>query len=334
MTSIRDVARRAEVSTATVSHVLNVTRYVSPELTQRVMAVVAEVNYQPDAVARSLRRRETLTVGLLIPSLEIPFFASVAYYMERAAFERGYNLILCNSNWQDDEERHLLQDLVARRVDGLICISATMQPPDIFPVLEAGVPVVMFEREMAGLDLDAVGIDNRRGAYRATEHLLELGHQRIGIILGKRISTVSDDRLEGFCEAMGNAGLHAEPALRFRGDYLPETGRRAVDYFLGLPERPTAIFAFNDLMAIGVLQALAERCIRVPHEIAVLGFDGIPLTQYTIPALTTMCQPLPEMGQMAVELLLQRMRGVTEAARFVRLDPELIVRASTVSSLP
>jgi len=332
MASIRDVARRAVVSTATVSHVLNGTRYVSPELTERVMAVVNELNYRPDAVARSLRRRETLTIGLLVPSIEIPFFASTAYHVERTAFEHGYNLILCNSNWEQGEDRQLLQDLIARRVDGLIVISATMEATEISPVLEAGIPVVMFEREMADLDLDAVGIDNHAGAREATEHLLELGHRRIGVILGKKISTVSDQRLEGFCERMESAGLGADRALMFRGDYWPETGRKATQHFLDLAERPTAIFAFNDLMAIGVIQALTEQGIRVPQDISVIGFDDIPLAQYSTPALTTVHQPLSKMGEKAVELLLQRIDGGEEAARFVRLDPELVVRASTAPS--
>lgn len=329
MASIRDVARRAVVSPATVSHVLNGTRYVSPELTQRVMEAVGELDYQPDAVARSLRRRQTQTIGLLIPSLEIPFFASVAYHIERAAFERGYNVTVCNSNWQEDGEQQLLRNLVARRIDGLFCISATMESSKIMPVLDAGVAVVMLERQMDGLDLDAVGIDNRRGAYEATQHLIELGHKRIGIVLGMRISTISDQRLVGFCEAMQDAGLPVDSALRFGGDYWAESGRRAVAYFLELAQPPTAIFAFNDLMAFGALQALAERGIRVPHDVAVLGFDGIPLSEYTTPALTTVRQPLAEMGETAAELLLQRINGDTETARFVRLEPELVVRGST-----
>jgi LacI family transcriptional regulator len=330
MASIRDVAELAGVSTATVSHVINGTRYVSPELTERVQATLLELNYQPDAVARSLRRRETLTIGVLIPNLEIPFFASVAYSIERAAAEHGYNIILCNSQWQQEEESIHLQGLLARRVDGLICISAGMNAAEIAPFIDAGTPVVMFERQMPGIGLDAVGIDNAKGAYRATKHLLDLGHRRIAAITGKAISTVSDRRLQGYRQALENAGLAFKPSYVYFGDYLPDSGSRAAKHFLSLPERPTAIFAFNDLMALGALQALRAHGISVPEQMAVVGFDGIVMSQFASPALTTMRQPLKRMGQTAVKLLMERIRGQgPEQAQYIELEPELIVRASS-----
>jgi len=330
MASIRDVAELAGVSTATVSHVINGTRYVSPELTERVQAVLLELNYQPDAVARSLRRRETLTIGLLIPSLEIPFFAAVAYSIERAAAEHDYNIILCNSEWQVETEALHLQSLLARQVDGLICISAKMNVAGIAPFIDAGTPVVMFERQMPGISLDAVGIDNLKGAYMATKHLLDLGHRLVAAITGKRISTVSERRLLGYQQALEEAGLPFDQAYVFRGDYQPETGCRAVEHFLSLPERPTAIFAFNDLMAIGALQTLRDWGLDAPEQMAVVGFDGIAISQHASPSLTTVRQPISRMGQTAVELLLQRIRGEgPEEAQYIELEPELIVRAST-----
>lgn len=330
MASIRDVANLAGVSTATVSHVINGTRYVSPELTERVQAILLELSYQPDAVARSLRRRETLTIGLLVPNLQIPFFAAVAYSIERAAAGHGYSIILCNSEWQQEKESLQLQDLLARRVDGLICISASMNAADIAPFIDAGTPVVMFERQMPGIGLDAVGIDNIKGAYRATEHLLDLGHSRVAVITGKTISTVSERRLQGYRQALEHYGLAYDPGYVFHGDYLPESGNQAVKYFLSLPDRPTAIFAFNDLMALGALQALYKRGVLVPDHVAVMGFDGIVTSQYTSPALTTVRQPLTRMGQTAVSLLMERIRGEgPEQAQYIELEPELIIRAST-----
>lgn len=330
MASIRDVAELAGVSTATVSHVINGTRYVSPELTERVQAILLELNYQPDAVARSLRRRETLTIGLLIPNLEIPFFASVAYSIERAAAEHGYNIILCNSEWQQEKESMHLQGLLARRVDGLICISAGMNAAEIAPFIDEGVPVVMFERQMPGIGLDAVGIDNAKGAYRATRHLLSLGHQRIAVVTGKSISTVSDRRLRGYQQALEETGIDYKKDYVFFGDYLPESGSLAIEHFLSLSERPTAIFAFNDLMALGALQALFRLGIVVPDEMAVVGFDGIVVSQFTSPALTTVKQPLTKMGQTAVSLLMDRIRGQgPEQAQYIELEPELIIRASS-----
>lgn len=332
MASIRDVAQRANVSTATVSHVINGTRYVSPELTERVQVVMEELRYRPDAVARSLRRQETLTIGLLVPSVEIPFFASVVYSVERAAAQNGYNIILCNSEWQQAEEKIQLQDLISRRVDGLICISAGMDAAQIAPVIEADTPVVTFERPMLDTGLDAVGIDNLKGGYIATKHLIELGHRRIAAITGLTISTLSDDRLQGYRSALTEAGLPMEPSMVFYGNYQPQTGRPAVEHFLSLPEKPTAVFAFNDMMALGVLQKLSELNLQVPGDMAVVGFDGIRSSQYMSPALTTVRQPIEEMGQLAVELLLNRIHGKgTVQAQYIKLEPELIVRASTVS---
>jgi LacI family transcriptional regulator len=331
MASIRDVAQRANVSTATVSHVINGTRYVSPELTKRVQSVMEELSYRPDAVARSLRRRETLTIGLLIPSVEIPFFASVAYSVERAAADNGYNIILCNSEWRPAEERIHLKDLIARRVDGLICISAGMNAEQIAPVIEADTPVVTFERPMLDTGLDAVGIDNLKGGYIATKHLLELGHRRIAAITGLTISTLSSERLQGYRSALIEAGLAVDSSLVFYGDYLPQTGRLAMEHFLSLPEKPTAVFAFNDMMALGVLRTLNDHALQVPEDMAVVGFDGIHSSQYMSPALTTVRQPISEMGRLAVELLLDRIRGKSyDQAQYIKLEPELIIRASTV----
>jgi LacI family transcriptional regulator len=332
MATMRDVARRAAVSTATVSHVVNGTRAVSPELTERVQAVMAELNYQPDAVARSLRRRKTLTVGLIVPSTEIPFFAAVAHSIEQAALQAGYSVILCNSHWQLPQELHYLDNLLARRVDGLVCISAEMTADQIAPVIEEGTPVVFFERSMEGVALDSVGINNALGAQMAIQHLLELGHRRIALIMGLRSSGLSNERLNGCRQILAEEGVPLNPALLRWGDYLPESGRRACEELLKLDEPPTAIFAFNDLMAIGALQALHEHRLSVPDDVAVVGFDGIPLTNHTSPALTTVAQPITQLGATAIELLLKRMADDQPSeARHVVAEPELVIRGSTVS---
>jgi LacI family transcriptional regulator len=303
---------------------------VSPELTERVEAALLELDYRPDAVARSLRRGETLTIGLIVPNLEIPFFASVAYSIERAASNHGYSIILGNSDWEQDRESILLQNLISRQVDGLICISAGMSVAQIEPLINVGTPVVTFERKLLDSGLDAVSIDNYRGAYTATGHLLELGHRRIAVITGRALSIVSEERLEGHHDALREAGLEPNPDYVFSGDYLPEAGKLAALQILSLQKRPTAIFAFNDLMAMGALRVLGEHGLSVPDEIAVMGFDDIPICQYTNPALTTMRQPLEHMGWLAVDLLLQRIRSEDHyKARHIRLQPELIIRAST-----
>ena len=330
MASIRDVAKLANVSTATVSHVINGTRYVSSELTERVQAALLELDYQPDAVARSLRRGETMTIGLIVPNLKIPFFASVAYSIERVASIHDYNIILCNSDWKRERETILLQNLIARQVDGLICISAGMSVAQIEPMVNLGTPVVTFERKLIDSALDAVSIDNYNGAYVATKHLLDLGHRRIAAVTGRANSIVSEERLNGYFDALLDAGLEPKPHYVFPGDYLPDTGAQAALKILLLPKKPTAVFAFNDLMAMGVLRVLIEQGLLVPDDIAVMGFDDISICKYTTPTLTTMRQPLEKMGTLAVELLLQRIRSEDHyESRHVELQPELIIRAST-----
>jgi LacI family transcriptional regulator len=183
--TIRTVADLAGVSTATVSHVINDTRAVSAPLTARVLEAMEQLHYHPDVVARSLRRRETLTLGLLVPSIEIPFFAVVARDVEAAANDAGYSVILCNSGWSLDRELQYLNNLLARRVDGLLCISLEMTAEHIAPLLRRNTPVVLFdEGTMRGIELDAVEIDNFQGAYDATAHLLALGHRRVGCNTG------------------------------------------------------------------------------------------------------------------------------------------------------
>jgi LacI family transcriptional regulator len=329
------VAALAGVSTATVSHVLNDTRPVSETLRARVLVAMERLNYHPDAVARSLRCRETLTIGLLVPSLEIPFFAWVAGSIETAAHDAGYNVILCNSGWSLQRELLALDEFLARRVDGMVCISLEVRAEHIRPVLKRGTPVVWFERKVSGIDLDAVFVNNSKGAYDATRHLIELGHQRIGCITGLVNSQLTDERLGGYRKALAEAGIDFDPNLIEHGDYMPPSGRQGADRLLARPAPPTAIFAFNDLMAMGALQAIKYRGRRVPDDVAVIGFDGVALTEHIYPALSTIEQPIPEMAATAIKLLLDRINGNAPAhARVVIADPKLIVRASTVGCAP
>lgn len=330
MATMQDVAEQAGVSTTTVSHVVNGTRYVSPEVTERVRTAMDELSYQPDAIARSLRRRETMTIGLIIPTTVIPFFAAVAHSIEDAASDAGYNVILCHSKWNLRHDLQHLENLQARRVDGLVCISAEMEAEHITPVVEAGTPVVMFERSIPGTSLDAVGIDNFKGAYMAMEHLLELGHRRIGLIQGLPTSTLSAERLKAARRALEDWGIEPDPALEQPGDFLEQAGCNGARELLKLDNPPTAIFAFNDLMAIGALQVLHEHTMRVPQSMAVVGFDGISLTKYMSPPLTTIAQPVDELGQRAVSMLIDRIKGdAPDGPRFMKSQPELVVRASS-----
>ena len=334
MATIRKVADLAGVSTATVSHVINDTRAVSAPLAARVLDAMEQLDYHPDIIARSLRRRETLTLGLLVPSVEIPFFARVAASVEAAANDAGYSVILCNTGWSLPREVHYLTNLLARRVDGLLCISLAMSAEHIAPVLRRRTPVVVFERSMPGVEVDAVEIDNFQGAYDATVHLLGLGHQRIGCITGLPNSNLNGERVAGYRKALARRGIPFDPALVRTGDYTAAAGVRESLDLLRLPEPPTAIFAFNDLMAMGVMRAMHERGLRIPDDVAVIGFDGLPLTEHCSPPLSTVEQPVTEMSAAAIAMLRDRIRGGSSPAFVQTFAAKLVERASTIGSVP
>ncbi|MDF2760420.1 MAG: transcriptional regulator, LacI family [Thermomicrobiales bacterium] len=330
MATIRKVADLAGVSTATVSHVINDTRAVSAPLTARVLNAMEQLDYQPDIIARSLRRRETLTLGLIVPSIEIPFFARVAAGVEAAANDVGYSVILCNTGWSLSREVHYLNNLLARRVDGLLCISLAMSAEHIAPVLRRRTPVVVFERTMPGVEVDAVEIDNVQGAFDATAHLLDLGHRRIGCITGLPNSSLNEERILGYRRALTERDIPFDPVLVRTGDYTAAAGMRESSELLPLPEPPTAIFAFNDLMATGVMRAVQERGLRVPADVAVIGFDGLPITEHCSPPLSTVEQPVAEMSAAAIAMLLDRIKGGASPARVQTFTAKLVTRASTV----
>lgn len=331
MATIRDVAQLAGVSTATVSHVLNSTRAVSDAAKDRVFGAMEQLNYRPNAVARSLRVSATLTIGLIVPDVEIPFFARVARCIEAAANAAGYNVILCNSGWSLKQELLYLDNLLARRVDGLICISLEMTSEHVAPMLKRHTPVVWFEQTRPGSRFDAVVIDNYKGAYEATAHLIAQGHRRIGCIHGLGHTQLTVDRLAGYQHALKDHGLEFDNALLFTGDYTPPTGLTGAHRLLALPEPPTAIFAFNDMMALGAMQALSERGLRVPDHVAIIGFDGIGLTEHTCPPLSTVEQPIPEMSRLAIGMLLDRINDrAPPESRTAVVEPRLICRASTL----
>jgi LacI family transcriptional regulator len=288
-----------------------------------------QLDYQPDIIARSLRRRETLTLGLLVPSIEIPFFAHVAASIEAAANGAGYSVILCNTGWSLPREVHYLNNLLARRVDGLLCISLAMSAEHIAPVLRRRTPVVVFERTMPGVEVDAVEIDNFQGAYEATAHLLDLGHRRLGCITGLPNSNLNEQRIAGYRHALAQRGFPFDPALLRTGDYTAAAGVRESLDLLRLPEPPTAIFAFNDLMAMGVMQAVQERGFRIPADMAVIGFDGLALTEHCYPSLSTVDQPVAEMSAAAIAMLLDRIKGGSSPARVQTFAARLVTRTST-----
>ncbi len=328
MATIYDVARAAGVSTTTVSHVLNGTRHVSDETQARVRQAVEELRFRPNSLARSLVRQETRTLALIVPDNVNPFFAELARRIEDHGFSAGYNVILCNSDRNPTKEQAYLDMLISKRVDGIIVMTMSSDLEKLQPLLDTRIPVVMFEREYE--QIDAVLLDNVAGGYDATRHLLDLGHRRIGCIGGPDAQTRSHERVRGYEKALAEAGIRTDLDLIQAGDWTYTGGQGAARALLQLPSPPTAIFACNDLMAIGTMSAVWERNLRVPEDVSVVGLDNIALSAFFHPPLTTVATPKLEVGQRLCQLLLDRISGeLPPAPQRVTVRGELLVRGST-----
>jgi LacI family transcriptional regulator len=328
MTTIREVAQKAGVSYTTVSHVVNNTRFVSDDTRQRVLAAMKELGYRPNALARSLRRGETFTIGLILPDSANPFFAEIGRSIEDTAFRQGYNVILCNSENDLEKEQHYVDVLSKKQVDGILFVAAGDQINSIEYCIHSGIPYVIIDRELSGLEADTVLIDNHQGGYLATQYLISLGHHRIACITGPSHLTPSAQRVTGYCDALRDYGLPVDDTLIVRGDFHPHSGWQAAFELLRLPDSPTAVFACNDLLAIGALNAAVASGRRVPADLAIVGFDDIELASYTNPPLTTVSQPKTEMGRVAFQLLIDRITANDRPVQRVVLPSRLIIRGS------
>ncbi|HEX2037219.1 MAG TPA: LacI family DNA-binding transcriptional regulator [Chloroflexota bacterium] len=310
-TSIKDVSRAAGVSISTVSHVLNGTRYVSAELRRRVEEAISRLDYRHNGLARSLRTRRSYAVGLIIPDVTNPYYPQIARGVQDTAAAAGYWVFLCNSDRRPETEVRLLTALEQRRVDGVL-LDASWPTPDLLQAIRrAAVPVVLVGSRIDEPDLDVVTVAPN-GGLEAVRHLIGAGHRRIGLIGGPPVGppVSGGTRLAkagGYLLALEEAGLPLDPQLIVQGDYTREGGAAAMERLLALPEPPTAVFAGNDLMAIGALAAARRAGRRVPQDVAVVGYDDIPEAAATTPALTTVAVPKYEMGTAAATLLLERL---------------------------
>lgn len=334
MATIREVAESAGVSYATVSHVINNTRLVSPETRERVLAAMDALNYRPNALARSLRQGKTNTLGLVLPDSANPFFAEISRSLEDEAFKKGYSVFLCNTELDTQRELFYVDVLSKKQVDGIIFVAAGDQPDSLNFLRQRNMPVVMIDRDLPSVEVDVVLTDHSLGGYLATRHLLELGHRRIACIAGPSSITPSAERITGYRRALEEAGLPCDENLILRGDYHAQSGMEITHTLLNMDPRPTAIFALNDLMALGALRAAAEEGCSVPGSLAVVGYDDLELAHFTNPPLTTIAQPKKEIGAQAIHLLVDRMSRKNRPPSRVVLPPELIVRRSTQPPAP
>jgi LacI family transcriptional regulator len=332
MASIQDVANLAQVSTATVSHVLNDTAYVSPRLRDRVLRAVRQLGYQPNALARSLRTKQTKTIGIVIPDITNPFFPAVVRGAEDVLSSRGYTLIIGNSDNDVEKEAQYYRTFAARRVDGILfIISASTHAPDFLRGHDAkNTPIVYVDRSYRGATGDVVLADNERGAYEAVSHLIKTGRKHIGIITGPQVLRNAMLRLEGYRQALLEYEVELSQDLVREGQFDEESGYLQAGLLLNSKSRPDAVFVSNALMTMGCLRALTERRVRVPEEIALVSFDDLEWFAYTSPSITAVAQPAYELGARGAEVLLKRITGeLTGPYRRLALRTSLIVRTST-----
>jgi len=327
--TIRDVAAIAEVSPATVSRVLNADERVAPELRMRVLAAVERLGYRPNSQARSLRTQATRVIGLIISDIQNPFFTSLVRGVEDVAQASGYSVVLANSDEDLGKEQQYLRVAAAEQMAGVILSPASSSRTRIGELVHEEIPVVTIDRRIAA-DVDSVAVDNVAGARQAVEHLLKTGATRVGIIAGPADVSTAADRIEGYHAALRDAGIAVDPALLVRGDFRIDGGRRAAGRLLDLPahQRPDALFAANNLMLIGTLDAMAERGLTAPADLLLAGFDEMSWAGFA-PPLTLVEQPTYEIGRLATEMLLRRISGDASAAEHIVLDATLKVRASS-----
>ncbi len=327
MPTIYDVADRAGVSTATVS------RWLAGQPVRAAEAVrqaVEQLGYRPNQTARSLKSGRRGVIGVVVPDVTNPFFASVVKGLEQASRGFGYRLLLANSDESADLEAEVLQDLTGR-VDGFILAPAHEQDRAGAQLRAAGVPAVLLDRELSdGEDFDVVLVDNEGGARRAAEHLVCLGHTRIAMINGPGDTTPGQGRRKGFLAGLAGKDQELEPAYDLVGNFREESGRQLALQLLASPHPPTAIFSANNLMTVGALKALQDMRIRVPQDVSIVGFDDLLLGSLLRPPLTCIDRPDVEQGALAMRLLLSRLAdGVLDDPRRVVLETRLLVREST-----
>ena len=334
MANIKDVALHAGVSVTTVSHVVNGTRFVSEVVRQRVEAAVRELGYVPSAVARSLKHNTTRTFGMVIPNNSNPYFAEIIQGVEARCFAAGYNVILCNSNDDPERQAAYLRVLAEKRIDGLIFVVTGSDAVVRATLGGINTPLVLLDREVSGVSSDLVEVNHVLGSQMATEHLLELGHPRVACISGPPGLSPSSQRRAGWKDALEKAGVERKESDLARGDFTARGGYLAMQTLLKRRPRPTAVFACNDLMAVGALTAAREAGIAVPQQLSIVGFDDIELAAFSAPPLTTVAQPKLEIGTLAAELLLERVSASRSESRRVILDPKIKVRGTTAAYQP
>jgi len=330
MSSLTEVAKAAGVSIATVSRVISHPDKVAPQTQTEVRKAMKELDYQPNRVARRLRQRggKRHLLGLIIPDIQNPFFSEMARGVEDVAYANQFAVMLCNSDEDLKKESFYLDVMRAESVDGIILPPINDHDPAVAKLVESGMPIVTVDRSLADSTVDKVEVDNRQGSFDAVAHLIKIGHRRIGLITGRLNVSTSRDRKLGYEQALAAAEIPFDDDYVRVGDYKQASGGTLADELLALKNPPTALFVANNLMAVGAIEAIHRRKLKIPGDVAIIGFDDLPWAEALDPPLSVVRQPAYEVGRAAAELLLKRLVSRDSPAAWLRLRPRLILRSS------
>ena len=330
MTNIRDVAKQAGVAPVTVSRFINNSGYCSPQTRSRVEAAITELGFVPNRMASGLRSKRSNTLALVLTDITNPFFTTIARGVEDIASEAGYTVIFCNTDESASKEKMYLQMLLEKRVDGILLVPALNGLDSITLIRKQNIPIVILDRRLPVLMADVVRCDSEGGAYALTRLLLSLGHQEISILDGPKGVSTSEERLAGYRKALTEAGIPINSKREYFGAFNKKSGYEMTRKVLAEAKKPTALFAANNLIAFGALEALQELELRVPEDIAVVGFDDLPSALVTFPFLTVAAQPAYEMGRKAIEILLKKLNeGSSDQFQEIVLPAEIVIRQSS-----
>ncbi|MCL7745654.1 LacI family DNA-binding transcriptional regulator [Halalkalibacter alkaliphilus] len=326
--TIYDVAKKAGVSIATVSKVINNNGRIGKETRKKVLKIMEELNYQPSVLASALTGKRTETIGVLIPDLTNPFFAEITASMEERAHERGFSVVICSTKDSEEKEAKYISLLLRKKVDGCILASRFKQVGLIENMVKQGIPVALTSQDIPALNLNTVSVDDYKGGYKATAYLGSLGHKKIAMIAEKNVRS-SHERIKGYVDAMIEMDLPFDDTLIREVEPTVTGGEQATEELLSLKEPPTAIFAGNEILAIGVSRAARSFQLDIPNDFSVIGFDNTLLATICDPPLTTIAQPIEQIGKQIVDILISEINGELGNKQRIMLPPELVIRKST-----
>jgi HTH-type transcriptional repressor purR len=331
MATIKDVAKMAGVSTTTVSHVINKTRFVAKETEEAVMQAIKSLKYSPSAVARSLKVNTTKSIGMIVTTSESPYFAEIIHAVEDHCYRQGYSLFLCNTQNDPEKIKNHVEMLTKKRVDGLLvmCSEYTQHSLDVLSSFSS-VPMVVMDWG-PNTDTDIIEDNSFTGGYLATKHLIDCGHKEIGLIAGELDKTTARTRYEGFVKAMNETNLPIHKNWIMEGFFEPEDGYECMNKILAQDSLPTAVFCCNDVMALGAISAITEKGLRVPDDISIIGYDNIHSSRFYAPPLTTIHQSKSRLGAQAINLLFERIANKdndNHEKHRIAIHPELVIRKS------